>query len=115
MATESDPALGPQPKCPKIRETGKRCGSDLIQFGSDRVNFCTYCGWKVDWEAVLQANKVSAEICGGNLEDNKVCVNLLMPDAKFCSRCGRTVADSKFLLYSYFLKRYYLKYYNHYD
>ena len=67
----------------------KTCGADLVQFGK-KLNYCSYCGWKVDWVALSQSSEQS-QVCGGKKDDGSPCKNPIILTDNFCSKCGTKV------------------------
>lgn len=70
--------------CPNTVQKGKRtpiCGA-LIQSSS---KFCSGCGWFINLKTFLPG----AAMCDGTKRNGELCDNIVTPNIKFCSECGR--------------------------
>ena len=73
--------------CPNTASPGGRspelCGAEI----ASTQRLCDKCGWVVDPKAFREGSKM----CDGVLEENTLCVNILIRGNKFCSDCGKKV------------------------
>lgn len=70
--------------CPNTVQKDKRipvCGAEI----QSSNKFCSGCGWFIDTKAFLQG----AAMCGGNKRSGEPCDNIVTPNIRFCSECGK--------------------------
>uniref|UniRef100_A0A8W8J1P6 DZANK-type domain-containing protein n=1 Tax=Magallana gigas TaxID=29159 RepID=A0A8W8J1P6_MAGGI len=76
--------------CPNTVEDGRRtpvCGT-MIQ-SSNR--FCHECAWRISSKAFLPG----AAMCDGNKPNGELCDNIMTPNMRFCSECGKPPKEMK--------------------
>nr|XP_022292708.1 uncharacterized protein LOC111103610 [Crassostrea virginica] len=76
--------------CPNTASPGGRspevCGAEI----ASTQQLCDKCGWVVDPKTFREGSKM----CDGVLEENTLCVNILIRGNKFCSDCGKKVEQA---------------------
>lgn len=70
--------------CPNTVQKGKRipvCGAEI----QSSNKFCSGCGWFINPKAFLPG----AAMCVGNKPSGELCDNIITPNIRFCSECGK--------------------------
>lgn len=70
--------------CPNTVQKDKRtpvCGAEI----QSSNKFCSGCGWFINPKAFLPG----AAMCGGNKRSGEPCNNIVTPNIRFCSECGK--------------------------
>ncbi|XP_062591685.1 E3 ubiquitin-protein ligase rnf213-alpha-like, partial [Saccostrea cucullata] len=71
--------------CPNTIQDGERTSGICGKPVENSQKFCIECGWKVDPRAFLPR----AVMCQGKKPNGAPCDNIVTPNVKFCSECGR--------------------------
>lgn len=71
--------------CPNTIQDGRRVESNCGARIENSQKFCTKCGWHVNQKVFLP----DAIMCIGIKGNGECCDNIVTPNNRFCSECGK--------------------------